>query len=380
MSLEIPSRQLHIVLMDGDAPWIRALFAAMPEAVSVSAFRPRGPVAALRRPFDLIQGWRRTAHRWSEMPFLIPSWSKTPRLTANSCGFHLGRRIASLRGDMVVVFTLPYYASLARRFSDVPRVYFAYDPYACYTGWDPAIIAAAEKEMVTHCDAAFAISPALADDFRLLSDRAVFVQPNGVSQEFLAALEDPPPPPCDLPLGGPPIIGCVGQISRAYDSNLLIELVESCPDLRFVFVGPLFGRGLASQPDIERVFAMPNVRWLGPRAHADLPSYINRFDVCLNPLRVDPCNDRRSLLRLYDYMASDRPIVSTAVASAREHAQFVEIGQNAQEMVTLLRKFAHRGPADDLWARRTFIRQQTWERRAETFLSNVQTVMGRRSA
>jgi hypothetical protein len=65
-----------------------------------------------------------------------------------------------------------------------------YDPYGCY-GWDQVVVAAGERELLNYCDAAFAISPALADDFRKQTDRPVFVQPNGVSEAFLKAFDGP---------------------------------------------------------------------------------------------------------------------------------------------------------------------------------------------
>jgi glycosyltransferase involved in cell wall biosynthesis len=262
----------------------------------------------------------------------------------------------------------------------VPEVYFAYDPYGCYTGWDTAAVAAGEQVLLNHCAAAFAISPALADDFRERTRRPVFVQPNGVSEEFLAAFDRPLPPPDDLPPGGPPIVGCVGQISRAYDWDLIDRIVHCCAELTFVFVGPVFPEVPAVRAKIDRLFAAANVRWLGPKPHAGLPRYIRRFDVCLNPLRVEPCNDRRSVLRLYDYLASDRPVVSTAVASALDHRPFVEIGHDESEMTALIRR--HAGPDRppvECAARQSYLRQHTWERRAELFLTNLRSVLATRS-
>jgi glycosyltransferase involved in cell wall biosynthesis len=372
-------RALNLLLMDGNAPWVRSPFAAMPAGVTVHAFRTRGPAAA-RHPFALLRGWRwrQTNRRWWEQVVLMPSWSKAPRLTSAVCGFHLGRRLATLTDDAVVVFTLPHYSRLAGRWPSVPCVYFAYDPYQCYAGWDAAAMAAGEKGLLARCDAIFAVSPALADDFRKLTDRPVFVQPNGVSDAFLAAFDGPPSPPADLPTSGPPVIGCVGQISRAYDWDLLKELVRFCPEMQFVFVGPRFDEGPDERSRIDHVFAAPNVRWLGPKPHTDLPRYIRRFDVCLNPLRVEPCNDRRSLLRLYDYLASDRPIVSTAIASALNHRPHVEVGRDIGELASLLRRLtAADGSAVDIVARRAYIRQHTWERRAELFLANLRSAVGR---
>jgi glycosyltransferase involved in cell wall biosynthesis len=369
---------VNVILVDGNAPWVRALFEAMPADVTVHALRPVGPAAAFRRPGQLFRGWRKTGPRWWERTNLVPSWSKLPWLSSAACGRHVRQRLAGL-ADPVIVYTLPFYSRVAGGSGGVPKVYFAYDPYKCYTGWDRNAVAAGEVRLLQGCDAVFAISPALADDYRKLSNRPVFVQPNGVSASFLEAFDMPLPPPDELPPGGPPVVGCVGQISRAYDWDLLLEAARRCPEALFTFVGPVFPEGPEVQEQVDRVFAAPNVRWLGPRPHEQLPRYIQRFDVCLNPLRVDRCNDRRSLLRLYDYLASDRPIVSTTVASALDHRPHVEVGRDAVEIVALIRRLIV-SPGVDRKVRHEYIRQHTWERRAQTFLTNLRSVLTARSA
>jgi glycosyltransferase involved in cell wall biosynthesis len=159
---------------------------------------------------------------------------------------------------------------------------------------------------------------------------------------------------------------------------LLDRLVRCCPESTFVFVGPVFDEPPPVRDQMDAVFAAPNVRRLGPKPHGDLPRYIARFDVCLNPLRVDPCNDRRSQLRLYEYLASDRPVVSTAIASALEHRPYVEVGRDAAEMASVIGRLAAE-PAVDRMARRSYIREHTWNKRAETFLSNLQSVLSART-
>jgi hypothetical protein len=80
------------------------------------------------------------------------------------------------------------------------------------------------------------------------------------------------------------------------------------------------------------------------------------------------------LLRLYDYLASFRPIVSTAVAPALGHVPYVEIGRDAADLAALLRRSAD-GANVDRAARRAYIRTHTWRQRAEVFLTNLRSVL-----
>ena len=91
----------------------------------MSAFRPRG-LTAVRRPLALMRDWRwrATGPRWAERAIVVPSWSRAPRLTAAVCRFHLGRRLGRTDGAEVIVYNLPYYAPLARRWPGVPARLF----------------------------------------------------------------------------------------------------------------------------------------------------------------------------------------------------------------------------------------------------------------
>lgn len=372
---------LHLVLVDGNAPWVRALFNAMPPHVQVSAFRTCGPIAAIRRPAAYLRDkkWRAIDPRWREQTVLVPSWSRLPRLTTTCWAHRIRQCQATARGELVIVYTLPYYAGLVPKFPTVPQVYFAFDPYGCYAGWDPQVVAAGEKQLLSQCDAAFAISTALAEDFRKQANCPVYVQPNGISQQFLQSFDAENPAPDDLPAGGAPVVGCVGQIGRAYDWDLLDAVVTQCPDLRFVFVGPIFEEGAEVRKRMDRLRASSNFHYLGPKPHDEVPKYIQHFDVCMIPLRLEPCNHRRSLLRVFDYLASGRPVVSTAVASAVEHSQFVEICRDSETMSqTLNRLCSNRGSSHDRQLRRDYLSAHTWEKRAELFLDNVRSAMSKR--
>jgi len=69
-------------------------------------------------------------------------------------------------------------------------------------------------------------------------------------------------------------------------------------------------------------------------------------------------------LRLYDYLATDKPVLSTAIREALELERFMGIGHDVSETVKLLEQMlAGRYPID-LEARRRFIVGQTWEDRA----------------
>jgi glycosyltransferase involved in cell wall biosynthesis len=163
----------------------------------------------------------------------------------------------------------------------------------------------------------------------------------------------------------------VGQLNQSsYDWDLIAGLSKALPEISFVFVGPI----LEKTPKIETILSLPNVRWLGPRPHNQLPNYLNGFDVCFNPLVPGEYSDRRSPLRLYDYLATDKPILSTAIREAYSHRPFVEIGRSIDECVAVLRRLASAKSAEDVEARHCYIEKNTWENRAAQLIQLIADV------
>jgi teichuronic acid biosynthesis glycosyltransferase TuaH len=142
----------------------------------------------------------------------------------------------------------------------------------------------------------------------------------------------------------------------------------------FVFIGPLFDEQPPMREKIHSVLQLANVHWLGPRPHEQLPQYLAGFDVCFNPLLVNEHNDRRSPLRLYDYLATDKPILSTAIREASVHRPFIEIGTSTQDCASILRRFVDGQHDCDLTQRHRYIEQNTWENRASLVLETFQHI------
>jgi len=322
--------------------------------------------------------WEKTADGLNQKDVLIPGWTKFFGLSTFLLKFTCRRLLRRLGDDTLVVFTLPFYAGVAERLKGAHCVYYAFDPFQFYD-WDPKRTLELEKQMAASCDATFAISGKLADDFKSRGASTVIYSPNAASTEFIASLAQASGEmPQDLQRIARPIVGCIGQMNRSYDWNLIQSLLEMMRDVSFVFVGPCFEETGETRAQMDRVLrGNPNMHWLGAKPHEQLPNYLRHFDICLNPLAITPQNDRRSPLRLYDYLATDKPIISTAIAEALAMRNLVMTFASATEGAELIRKATAPGYTFDLDARRAFLRENTWEARAKQFLESVRTVVQR---
>jgi teichuronic acid biosynthesis glycosyltransferase TuaH len=175
-----------------------------------------------------------------------------------------------------------------------------------------------------------------------------------------AGLQEPEPDDIrDLPR---PRFGYAGTL---HDARLDVELLAAAARLRpgasFVLLGPDLLRA-----DSRRLLAeLPNVHFLGVRPRPRVRAYLEALDVCLVPHRVDDFTRSLDPLKLYEYLAAGRPVVSTPTGNAPELAEFVGLASTAEELVAAAEDAV---AADDPAAaerRRLAVAGATWDARAE---------------
>ena len=128
---------------------------------------------------------------------------------------------------------------------------------------------------------------------------------------------------------GRKVMGYFGVIDERIDYDLLRKLAEENSDAELVMVGPVV------KVDPNELPQGPNIRWLGQRQYADLPSYVKGFDVCLMPFALNEATEYINPTKTLEYMAAGKPIVSTAVSDVVHHfTPVVAVAENADDFVT----------------------------------------------
>ncbi|MPZ97812.1 MAG: glycosyltransferase [Dehalococcoidia bacterium] len=364
---------LRLFVFHENAESIPSRFLAMPPEVDVHLFRVCNPVwsvRAMRRDRRSGFAWGRHGGDRRSSVATVPGLRRFRRLSDVALRRTYLRAVRAAGRPDAVVYDSPYLAGLAEATAGPSRFYVAPDPFAFYN-WDIATTERLERVMLEQCDASFAVSAELACDFRRQTVRPVHHLPNAVPHSLIETVDAGPPRPADLAGIPGPIVGCVGKINSTYDWTFIGRLAEASPDVSFVFIGPIMEPVAERRQQIRRLLARPNLYWLGPRPYEDLPAYLAHFDVALNPLLVDPHNHRRSPLRLYEYVAAGRPILSTRLHSLAEFDGLVEAVDDPAEAEAALRRMLSRGEPLDAEQRREWLMSNTWEARAQQFLAAV---------
>lgn len=362
---------LHLI--DANAPWVRSLAAGLPEDWSIRHYRIYNPfwLPSGVRDIPRIGRWVKIDHRTSELYLATPGWRRFEKLSSRLLNLVLPKRSDSITKN-VYLFTFPFYSSVAKKLRETQPssriAYWAHDAFAYYD-FAPGYIEHHEKRLVPLCDSRFAMAPLLVEDyarrypvhpFHLLRDAVSSDFINHTSGSFPREFEQ-------IQKTGRPVVGCIGQINRNYDWNLLEAAASANPGTQFVFIGNLFEEGEITNR-IRRYFERKNVHWLGRIEHERLPAFLHAFDICINPLAISDHNHRRDPLRIYDYLTTDAPVFSTDLDGVRMHRDHVQIFTSPPELIARLGTMPD--PIDErtLAARRDYIQSQRWENRSLEFI------------
>jgi hypothetical protein len=362
---------LSILVIGTENPRIRDFFSQVGRYARVSYL----DVAAVSRnpDFDKLAKswrWRKNGDEIPEATLMVPR--RWHNVSASMAEWFLRKTFARSGKPDVVVFTWPQLAYLAERLTDVTRVYYCKDPFE-YWSWGRDYIRPYETRLLENVDAVFAISRLIVSDFETRTRAKRYYLPNGFCDWFLPSGQNQRP--MDLPLDVP-IVGSVGQINRDYDWPYVEAVANALPDVRFVFLGRIDDDAPPVRRDIARIFREhPNLIWLGWRKYQLMPAYMRSFDVLINFLRADAFGDRRSPLRLYDYLTTDRPIITTPVAEAYEHVPHVHIAKGPGDAIVLIKRMLAGQHKPDMGVRQAYTQTQSWDNRAKEFLAEVEKLV-----
>jgi UDP-galactopyranose mutase len=104
-----------------------------------------------------------------------------------------------------------------------------------------------------------------------------------------------------------PRLGFFGVVDKRVDLALLAALADADPHWQIVMVGPVL------EVDPGTLPRRPNIHWLGMQPYSRLPQLVAGWDICLMPFVLDRSTRFISPTKTLEYMAAEKPVVSTAV-------------------------------------------------------------------
>ena len=157
-----------------------------------------------------------------------------------------------------------------------------------------------------------------------------------------------------------PIAGYFGTMTANNDVELLLYCTRKLPDISFVFAGQISGG------DYSKLLKMPNVYYLGRLPYEKIPFLCAGFDVCMLQWKMSNWIRYCNPLKLFEYMASGRPIVSVHIDEvAEKYSNVISIANNKEEFCSAITWELHNDTAERRNARIRIAEQHSWDRHIE---------------
>ena len=213
-----------------------------------------------------------------------------------------------------------------------------------------------ESDLTRHAEVVFAASFGLIKRLSPCNDNIALL-PNGVNPVLFQQKEHTVPPAlANLP--GTRVLGRLGRVDGQVDLDPLLYAARHRPEWTFVLMGPV------TRPGADQLRGQENIVLTGPVNPLDVPDYLYCCDLLFDLARRDrPVGDVVPS-RVYEYLATGRPVVTVVDPSVQE--TIPELAAAAYDGPGFLRRCKSAFGEDPSFPRRRreLARQSSWAGRA----------------
>jgi glycosyltransferase involved in cell wall biosynthesis len=164
-----------------------------------------------------------------------------------------------------------------------------------------------------------------------------------------------------LARGTRPRLGYVGTLSDRTDINLLEYMARKKPEWSISIIGHQH----LSNNELKNLFELPNIKHLGHIPYKEVPAFLKTIDVCIIPHKNTEYCQSMSPLKLFQYMASGRPIVATKVKGLDSFKDYIAVAETYEEFMWCIEHTLRTDTMQKSKARIDIARRETWECRIQ---------------
>lgn len=263
--------------------------------------------------------------------------------------------------EPVLMVCAPSHASYIGHLGEAASIYLSMDDYALWPGMDAAYITRMESEAIRRVDAVVAVSDHLARRFAS-SGKPVKVIPQGVDLQHFASVPH-------RSSGGPLEVVFFGMLDDRLDQDLLVKAARTLPKAVFRLIGP-------AATDISQLRAMPNIRVEPPVKYTALPAAVSTADAFILPFVINDLTISCTPLKLKEYLACGRPVVSTALPESIAWQDFVHVAKDHADFAHLLTSVSRGDLKVDAAKVTARLANESWKAKATELAGVIRSLAG----
>ncbi|AUB56000.1 hypothetical protein BK007_08305 [Methanobacterium subterraneum] len=134
------------------------------------------------------------------------------------------------------------------------------------------------------------------------------------------------------------IVGFIGSFGSRINYEMLFEtakLLKSNKDIKFLFVGG--GEGFDYFNDAVNELNWDNIQLLGVVPHSEVPNILSEMDICIIPFKINRLTDCICPVKLFEYWAMEKPVISTSFYEIKIIAKDkVIFADNSEELMNAI--------------------------------------------
>ncbi len=220
-------------------------------------------------------------------------------------------------------------------------------------------------------DIVFTVSTPLLEFYRTLGrNHHVFFVPNGVDLNYFTLKELHPVYQKQFLQMKRPILGYLGTINEdRVDLDLIAFVARHNPNATIVLAGPVW-KGIEAAIH-EKLALFTNVRYMSRIPYAQTAAVMNQFDVCLNPHQMNDFIRSTHPMKLYEYLAMGKPVVSTAHEGLELFSDVISFAESYEEFQKKITVALEDKDETSMKKRLEWVRNNTFEKRVEEMMQRI---------
>lgn len=256
---------------------------------------------------------------------------------------------------MLVVST-PSQGDFVGLLGEEKSIYYCADQYALWPGMNQQHIAEMERNLIERVNAVVAVSDLLADQFKR-AGKPVYTLSQGVNPAHFSRVHQ-------RQFAGCFEVVYFGMIDERLDLDLIMEVALELPRAVIRLIGPV-------TVPLHKFDGVSNIHVEPPKPYDELPESLNTASLFIIPFELSELACSCSPLKIKEYLACSRPVVSTALPEALRLSQFVHVAKDRRAFVEAVVAAGEGKLSFDTPAVQRFIESETWSAKALEFTEFV---------
>lgn len=288
--------------------------------------------------------------QWIDNPLMLETFME---LNARLIGKTIKRILQTvdpLQTQVINAFN-PVFGYFTKKYwGDIPVTYYAYDELSA-TPWAGKWGKVYENRFLSTVSRVVVSSTGLMEKFQPQHPKVYCVK-NGVTLDYFLGDESTQRPVKKL--------GYIGAFDERIDVDLLVQVAEAFPEYLIEVVGP---------DKLNLSDQLPNnVCFAGAKPQRELYGHLSTWSVCLIPFLKTSFTRTIYPLKINEYLAAGKPVVTTDFADLSDFKGLVRIAPDPSSFIQGIQRELRGNNRLKSAKRREFAMQNSWEARKTQFL------------